>query len=277
MTQYVDLIRPGEPGSSRTFNRRFTQLGNALYGWQTGVPQYSFSQLRLLAQATQTIDGSGAVTFNQSSLVVKANSGTVDDLDTISGGDNGDLVFIQPFPSDTITIRHGVGNLFLNRLADFTFAANTYLIMRRTTAGWVSVIQEGREVNRVGCKIRRSTAQTISNNTITSISFDTEVYDSGGYWTSGTDVTVPAGRYLIGVRGNWDTNGTGQRQMYPGTVVTGYYFVNAFPLGANPTPAAVFGIMAFSGSTTFQMRVLQVSGGNLDISNCELTIERMDV
>ncbi len=56
---------------------------------------------------------------------------------------------------------------------------------------------------RGGVQLRRAANQSIANITLTAISWDTQDEDVGGFWSSGTTVTVPAdydGIYVITFR-----------------------------------------------------------------------------
>jgi hypothetical protein len=48
-------------------------------------------------------------------------------------------------------------------------------------------------IDRSGVRLRRASNQSINNAALTAISWDTEDEDIGGFWASGTTVTVPAG------------------------------------------------------------------------------------
>lgn len=71
-----------------------------------------FSELRLEA-ATELTISSGAVTVTQSAHKLQPESGTTDDLDTISGGAAGMalILYASDAGTDTITIKHGTGNI----------------------------------------------------------------------------------------------------------------------------------------------------------------------
>lgn len=49
---------------------------------------------------------------------------------------------------------------------------------------------------RCGVRLRRAATQTLNDNTLTTVSFDTEDEDTDGFWASGTPtvVTIPAGK-----------------------------------------------------------------------------------
>lgn len=48
--------------------------------------------------------------------------------------------------------------------------------------------------SRVGCSLTRAASQSFSSGGNTSISWDTEVSDSDGLWSSGSAVTIPTGK-----------------------------------------------------------------------------------
>ncbi len=62
-----------------------------------------------------------------------------------------------------------------------------------------------------GCRVYRSTTQSISHNTLTAISFDTEVADTDGCWESGAPTCLyarHAGYYLAGGQMHMTMGGT---------------------------------------------------------------------
>ena len=73
--------------------------------------------LNMNAQTELTLS-SGAVTATQSNHVITSQSGPNDDLDTISGGTDGDIIIISPTSGDNITVTDA-GNIVLAGDADF--------------------------------------------------------------------------------------------------------------------------------------------------------------
>lgn len=49
------------------------------------------------------------------------------------------------------------------------------------------------ETQRLGCALRRVANQVVATASGTALSWDTEDTDSGGFYTSGTDIVIPAG------------------------------------------------------------------------------------
>lgn len=110
------IVRQGQGGIVDTFNiptvfsqsmthngSRFTQNG-----W-----------LSLGAGATVTI-ASGAITATRSSMIVDTEGGAAsDDLDTINGGTDGDILeIVSANSARDVTVKHATGNIRLNGAAD---------------------------------------------------------------------------------------------------------------------------------------------------------------
>jgi len=112
----------------------------------------------------------------------------------------------------------------------------------------------------------------ISNNTLTSLSFDTEYFDTNAYHsntTNPTRFTVPSGKagyYQLTIIGEWQSNGSGQRRIE--------YWVNgSTKVGTLNIPAGSSGALGMCASFTtdslavgdyIEVKVFQSSGGNLD-------------
>lgn len=66
-----------------------------------------------LKAATEKTISAGAITATQSAHKLQPQSGTADDLDTINGLSEGDVlwIYISDEGTDTITIKHGTGNI----------------------------------------------------------------------------------------------------------------------------------------------------------------------
>lgn len=80
------------------------------------------------AATTLTISG-GSVTATQTLHIIAAETGTEDDLDTISGLTSRQLLLIQADSGDTITVKHGTGNVHFDSGVDFDLAGDSWLLM----------------------------------------------------------------------------------------------------------------------------------------------------
>jgi len=69
--------------------------------------------------------------------------------------------------------------------------------------------------NDVGCRVTKSGAQSIPNNSPTVATWDTETYDTDSMHDNSVNndrITFnTAGKYLVGVRSNWGFNSTARR------------------------------------------------------------------
>ncbi len=87
---------------------------------------------------TLTLSG-GAVTASKDYHVIAAESGTADDLDTISGGVDGQGLVLAADSGDTITVKHGTDNIQLNGGEDFELSGNKKLLLIYDGTNWCDV------------------------------------------------------------------------------------------------------------------------------------------
>lgn len=93
--------------------------------------------------STLTI-ASGAITVTAGAHIVAAESGTTDDLDTISlasslSGVSRMLLLLQADAGDTITVKHGTGNINFNSAADFALSGDKTLLLYYDGTNWADV------------------------------------------------------------------------------------------------------------------------------------------
>lgn len=89
---------------------------------------------QILTSALKTI-ATGAITITTSLTVVAAESGVTDDLDTISGGQSGQIAWFRADAGDTITIKNGTGNI-LTSSGDISMTQNALLPMVYDGSNW---------------------------------------------------------------------------------------------------------------------------------------------
>lgn len=125
------------------------------------------------------------------------------------------------------------------------------------------------KVSQGSCKIGRTTAQTIANNTLTTIAFDSEFYDAEGMFTAASDdeiITLPrAGKVVVVAQVSFASNSTGYR--YADIVVGGSVVaqVQLPPATGVPTRVLLTGVADVAANDTVSLRVQQTSGGDLDV------------
>ncbi len=121
----------------------------------------------------------------------------------------------------------------------------------------------------VGVALSDANQQTIANNTITVLTWDTEQFDTDAFHSTSSNtgrITIPAGKngkYLLIGQTTFAANASGDRELYlrkNGSTIKTVY---------TPATATVFPLLSFSAildltATDYvEMAVNQTSGGNL--------------
>lgn len=89
------------------------------------------------AAATELTISSGSVTITQSAHTVDGEGDANDDLDTISGGTEGDLVVLYPENSARdITLKHATGNIVTGDGNDYTIPDNGLVVLYYDGSNW---------------------------------------------------------------------------------------------------------------------------------------------
>ena len=155
---------------------------------------------------------------------------------------------------------------------------NTYV---RDNELYLKSIVDG--VSFSGVQVRRAATQAITTATETDVSFDTETLDFGGWWASGTTITVPAGAIpsgyttvaiILQASAKFASNGTGARRitLLKNGASVGTWQVSA--LTGDVTDVQVFSVTTVAAADTVKLDVYQTSGGNLNINEAVLTVLR---
>jgi len=124
-----------------------------------------------------------------------------------------------------------------------------------------------------GCYLYRTTAQTISNNTNTTVLWDAEEFDVGGYHSTSSNterITIPTGKggyYLFTFNIFWNTGADSLRQveMYKnGSTQVGKFDQSR---ASSSYGQGVMGstILSTAANDYFELRVYQDSGNNVDL------------
>lgn len=124
-------------------------------------------------------------------------------------------------------------------------------------------------------RVSKTGAQTISNNTLTVLTWDTENYDVGDLHDNATNnsrITVPtggAGVWLFGTSVRWAANTTGHRRAElnkNGAVATHIDLIQTVNSGSIVTQQIVtFPPEVVADADYFTISVSQSSGGDLDV------------
>lgn len=120
-------------------------LNNLIYDdgdeWLSGTP----AALGLLAHPITLIDASiltlaaGVLAITLDYHIVAAQAGVADDLDTINGGTNDQILVLQADAGDTITIKDGTGNIELNGGADFDLVGDKTIMLFYDGTNWSDI------------------------------------------------------------------------------------------------------------------------------------------
>jgi hypothetical protein len=103
--------------------------------------------LALKAPTTLTI-ASGVITVTQNLHIIAAESGTADNLDTIELGYDAlsidsieyyPVLIIQANTGDTITIKHGTGNIDLPGDADIPLGDDEWILLMWNGTAWQTI------------------------------------------------------------------------------------------------------------------------------------------
>lgn len=148
-------------------------------------------------------------------------------------------------------------------------ANNTVLTADSTAAAGVKWASAG--TTFVGCALTNSGAQTLSNTTITDITFDTEAIDTDGFHSTSSNtarITIPTGKggkYLIIARLGFAGNNTGARAMWinknNGTYIA---YCSSAPPASDVTTVQATQIADLVAGDYLTIAGYQGSGGNLN-------------
>lgn len=120
-----------------------------------------------------------------------------------------------------------------------------------------------------GAYVTNSTNPSIANNTLTTLAFNTESYDTNAYHDNSTNnsrLTIPSGKggyYLITAIVQWDVNATGRRELYiakNGTLISGAEVTASAAAYPKPNFSMPF---ALAVGDYVEVKLYQSSGGNL--------------
>lgn len=129
MTQnYHTPITFGAPANSSIVNSPLGALDEAITNLLTA--QEAFTAQRFAVPTILTISVAGEITPTQTLHKVAANTGTSDNLDTITMNEGWQVVLTAD-TGDTITVRHGVGNIKTFSGDDITLTADNSIVCWR--------------------------------------------------------------------------------------------------------------------------------------------------
>ncbi len=171
------------------------------------------------ASSILTISG-GVVTLTGAFHVIAAQTSTTDDLDTITqavGALTPQLIVLQADSGDTITVKHGTGNIQTRTGLDLTLSDAIALLFFWDGTQWID-LAGGVDAADAGCRVYRTTTQAIADSTEVAVQFDNERWDTNTMHdnvTNNTRITfTTAGKYRIIANIAWNnTDSDGYRSL----------------------------------------------------------------
>lgn len=134
-----------------------------------------------------------------------------------------------------------------------------------------------------GAQVTRNANQSISTSTDTNVSWDTENLDYGGWYSSGTAVTVPAGAIpsgytsiaiLVTASVKFTTNGTGGRKIAALKNGTSFGSWRVSALSDDSTSIYLTEVTTVVAGDTIAVQVWQNSGSALNMTQARLSVLR---
>lgn len=267
----------GNAPELRVIGSHINCYSNAIYGLQIAQVSVNDNLLYKSNLATGTTAGiymeqaiGGIITNN-----IFVNSGGAGDFDSIVMG-TGSTDFIVS------------GNIFNGGITTaiwFQSGSSNNIATGNTFPGsyTTAYLDQGTHnaYGRRGVLAYITSDQAVANAITVSISFDAVKYDTDGFWSSGTNLTIPSGRGIKKIRlcgaTMWAGNATGERVMTLTKGGTGQYVGSAgqyIPVGGYADPvrlSASGGIIDVNDGDVFTLEVFQSSGGSLNALALERT------
>jgi hypothetical protein len=127
-----------------------------------------------------------------------------------------------------------------------------------------------------GVSVNRTSAQSLTNDTWTAISFDTEQFDEGGFWAASpnpTRLTIPSGqggKYMCVATGffnNASTSGYRLTKITKNGSDIDIGYGTWMPAATSRTHAVASTVLSLSAADYLQFEMIQNSGGSLNTDN----------
>lgn len=132
-------------------------------------------------------------------------------------------------------------------------------------------------------QLTRDAATSTSDSTYTDITWSAEEFDFGAWWSSGAAITVPAGAIpsgyttilvAVSARTRWTANGTGARRLRFLLNGSEFAFFSATADASESIDLNGYKLVEVIAGDEIKVQTWQSSGGNLNISQSSVSVER---
>ena len=156
---------------------------------------------------------------------------------------------------------------------------NTYV---RDNELYLKSIVDG--VSFSGVQLTRTAATSIGDTSETTITWTAEPFDYGGWWSSGTNIVVPAGAIpsgfttialAVNARTKFAASGTGARRIKVKKNGTEFGSASLSGVAGETIDLTIPEVVTVVSGDILIFTVYQTSGGNLDVSQTQISVYRI--
>ncbi len=176
----------------------------------------SIVQGEILGPSTTLTISGGVVTLTGGWHKIAAETGTTDDLDTITpavGALTPQRIVIRADTGDTIAVKHSTGNIELAGAVDISMSGNDQVMLIWDGSNWTDIVVSTAAAPAgnvdIGAHVYDSANQTVADSTLVTLTFDMEAFDTDGIHDTVTNSSrltcKTAGKYLVWFGGGWSS------------------------------------------------------------------------